>query len=246
MFRTSNPTNFREALDSDWVCWFGYRASTGSHVSIPCFLVKHPNSCYTRTLHVPWCCLCFLCKRIGNQRYIDIFCFFPTCTAVVHLMNFHGTSKSQCWFQLKFLEFSPPKRKKGKMNLPNFDGRAYFFSEGGWFKFNQPLNEELFNVYTWIPWEFSIITNGIQPWSRRGSSKLGTCEGGSICLRIPGETSAGCFFFMTSDCKWDFPILEHILEKKHIHREHQEFEICWMSRDMVRLNDLRERFCYSW
>lgn len=128
-------------------------------------------------------------------------------------MNFHGTSKSQCWFQLKFLEFSPPKKKKGKMNLPNFDGRAYFFSEGGWFKFNQPLNEELFNVYTWIQWEFSIITNGIQPWSRRGSSKLGTCEGGSICLRIPGETSAGCFFFMTSDCKWDFPILEHILEK---------------------------------
>ena len=187
----------------------------GSHVSIPCFLVKHPNSCYTRTLHVPWCCLCFLCKRIGNQRYIYIyFVFFPTCTAVVHLMNFHGTSKSQCWFQL-FLEFSPPK-KKGEDEPSQFWRTRIFFSEGGWFKFNYNHNQrgviqclylDPMGVFTSSPTESSYGAAKVFP-------SLGPVKVGRFACESP-ETSAVWFFFMTSDCKWDFLILEHILEKTH-------------------------------
>ena len=104
----------------------------GSHVSIPGFLVKHPNSCYTRTLHVPWCCLCFLCKRIGNQRYIDIFCFFS-------YMYSSGTFDEFSWYIYinlnvgfnYFWNFSPPEKKKGgRWTFPILTLRIFFFRRG--------------------------------------------------------------------------------------------------------------------
>ena len=53
MFRTSNPTNFGRVWIRIGYVDLATGLLPGSHVSIPGFLVKHPNSCYTRTLHVP-------------------------------------------------------------------------------------------------------------------------------------------------------------------------------------------------